>query len=172
MFSFQSRSVEETVDAARLLGAVASPPFIVGLDGGLGAGKTQFVRGFMQGFAPEYETWVSSPTYALCNTYPSKPPVHHVDAYRLTGYDDLESVGFWEFAAEGAVLVEWASRIEELHEECYFTVHLEGEPGGTLRTLTVRAHSKEGSLLADAWMKRLKRAGRAVEQPDRKARNK
>jgi tRNA A37 threonylcarbamoyladenosine biosynthesis protein TsaE len=109
----------------------------------------------------------------LCNTYPSKPPVHHVDAYRLKGYDDLESVGFWEFADEGAVLVEWASRIEELYEECDFTVELEGDPGGTVREVVVRAQSEEGERVVDAWMKRLKRSGWELEraapdtQPDK-----
>lgn len=155
----ESRSEDQTRELARLLGAIVDEPAIIGLDGMLGAGKTQFVRGFMQGVDPAYETWVSSPTYALCNVYPSTPRVQHVDAYRLTGFDDLESIGFWEFVGEGLTVVEWASRIPELLDECDLSVQLEGSPGGTRRTLDARAVSPRGELLLGAWVERLRNDG-------------
>jgi len=84
----------------------------VGLVGPLGAGKTTLVKGFVS--AREAEDVVArSPTYTLLNVYRTKPPIVHVDLYRLEGIDGLESTGYWDYVRmeRRDVLVEWFDRV-------------------------------------------------------------
>ena len=84
---------------------------VVAFFGGLGMGKTAFVRGMAQVLAPQAE--VSSPTFALVNDYGGNPPLVHFDMYRVTGWEDLDTTGFFEYQDAGAVLaVEWSENIE------------------------------------------------------------
>ncbi len=91
------------------------PGDLVSLLGPLGAGKTTFVRGVMR--AMGYAGRVRSPTFTLINPYPTTPPVHHADVYRLSDPDELVALGLDDIREEGGVLlVEWADRIPELDE--------------------------------------------------------
>ena len=84
---------------------------VVALFGGLGMGKTAFVRGMAQAMAPAAQ--VSSPTFALVNEYGGMPPLVHFDMYRISGWEDLETTGFFEYVDAGAVVaVEWSENIE------------------------------------------------------------
>ncbi len=84
---------------------------VVAFFGGLGMGKTAFVRGMAQVLAPNAH--VSSPTFALVNDYGGTPPLVHFDMYRITGWEDLDTTGFFEYQQQGAVLaVEWSENIE------------------------------------------------------------
>jgi len=79
--------------------------------GGLGMGKTAFVRGMAIGLGLDAE--VSSPTFALVNDY---GPLVHFDMYRLEGTDeaDLASTGFYDYLEAGRMLaVEWSEHIED-----------------------------------------------------------
>ena len=83
----------------------------VALYGGLGMGKTAFVRGMAAVMAPAAE--VSSPTFALVHDYGGTPQLVHFEMYRVTGWDDLYATGFWDYANAGAVTaVEWSENIE------------------------------------------------------------
>lgn len=110
-----TRAAEETERLGQRLAESAPEPITVGISGALGAGKTQFARGFVRGIAAELAEWVTSPTYAICNTYPASPPVHHFDLYRLEDADDLEGVGYRE-SDDGWRFVEWIDRIPEAVE--------------------------------------------------------
>lgn len=90
---------------ARLL----RPPCLVVLRGDLGAGKTTFVRGFVEALQGGSKACVSSPTYALANTYPTRPVVHHLDLYRLDPATDLWDLGLAELMVDETALtcVEW-----------------------------------------------------------------
>ena len=87
----------------------------IALDGELGSGKTQFVRGLVRGLGGASKA-VSSPTFVLLNVYPGgRLTVYHLDAYRLSGADDFEAIGFSELLGQGGVVVvEWASRVKSL----------------------------------------------------------
>jgi len=52
------------------------------LHGPLGAGKTTFVRGFVEALPGSEAAEVSSPSFTLCNSYPTRPAVLHCDLYR------------------------------------------------------------------------------------------
>lgn len=84
---------------------------VVALFGGMGMGKTAFVRGMAAGFGLKAE--VSSPTFSLVNEYGGSPPFVHFDMYRVSGWDDLMTTGFFDYLDSGAVIaVEWSERIE------------------------------------------------------------
>ena len=110
-----SHSEAETIELARALAATLRPGDVIALHGELGAGKTRFVRGLAMGLGID-PALVSSPTYILVNEYPPGDgaiPLIHVDAYRLTTDDDLESLD-WErlgAAQDHVLVVEWAERI-------------------------------------------------------------
>jgi len=83
---------------------------VVLLFGGLGAGKTAFVRGLLEGVggAPEE---VSSPTFTLMQEYDGEPRVLHVDLYRLTS-PEIDDLGLDEImSGSDLVAVEWADRL-------------------------------------------------------------
>ncbi len=106
-----TRSAAATRRLGVRLGALLEPGDVVALEGDLGAGKTQLVRGACEGAAvPPAE--VSSPSFAIVATYRGRLPVHHADLYRIGDEDELYGTGFGDLVGgEGALLVEWADRI-------------------------------------------------------------
>ncbi|WP_291327610.1 tRNA (adenosine(37)-N6)-threonylcarbamoyltransferase complex ATPase subunit type 1 TsaE [Desulfovibrio sp. UCD-KL4C] len=55
------------------------------LNGDLGAGKTTFVRAFVESLPGAENAEVSSPSFNILNIYPTKPQIEHFDLYRLEG---------------------------------------------------------------------------------------
>ena len=111
MADFLSHSVEETEQFAQRFAGQIHPGDVIALYGGLGMGKTAFVRGFARGLgAPPEE--VSSPTFALVHEYEGRMPIYHFDMYRIHSMDDLYSTGFFDYLDSGGVLViEWSENI-------------------------------------------------------------
>lgn len=107
-------SEEETRALGRCLGSEASAGLVVLLNGPLGAGKTCFAQGVAYGLGVDEQTAVTSPTYALMNIHQGRLPLYHFDLYRLSRVDDLEDLGYDEYAeGQGVTLVEWADRMGE-----------------------------------------------------------
>jgi tRNA threonylcarbamoyladenosine biosynthesis protein TsaE len=97
---------------------------VVAMFGGMGMGKTQLVRGIARGLGLDAE--VSSPTFALVHDYGGDPPLVHFDMYRISGWEDLYSTGFFDYQEAGAILaVEWSENVENALPESairlYFT---------------------------------------------------
>jgi tRNA threonylcarbamoyladenosine biosynthesis protein TsaE len=95
--------------AARLA-AVARPGDLLCLVGDLGAGKTQFAKGFGTGLG--VTDVVTSPTFVLMSEYAGRLPMFHLDLYRLGDAADALAGGLLdERQLEGVALVEWAERL-------------------------------------------------------------
>ena len=92
-----TRSAAETEALGAAVGRALTGGAVLALFGGLGMGKTAFVRGLAAGRGLEAE--VSSPTFALVHEYGGQPPLVHFDMYRVTGWDDLYSTGFFDYIA-------------------------------------------------------------------------
>ena len=111
-----SHSPKETVALAKKLGAVLRGGEVIAYFGGLGMGKTTFTSGLALGMGINAE--VSSPTFSLVHDYGGNPPLYHFDMYRINGFDDLYSTGFFDYLDSGAVLaVEWSENIENILPE-------------------------------------------------------
>lgn len=123
-----THSPEETSDLARDLAAQLAAGDIVVLDGPLGAGKTCFVRGLAAGLGLD-PSRVSSPTYVICHEYRGEQGrrLVHVDAYRLSGPEELESIGWRDLleAEHTIIAVEWPGRIASALPEKCIRVELE-----------------------------------------------
>ena len=100
-----SHSVAQTESIAAELARTLGGGECVALDGPLGAGKTQFVRGLAAALGADPRA-VSSPTFVLLNIYRGgRVPLFHLDAYRVAGGEDFESIGFSELLG-----AEWRCR--------------------------------------------------------------
>jgi tRNA threonylcarbamoyladenosine biosynthesis protein TsaE len=104
-----SSSVAETRALGARTAAATLPGDVYALEGDLGAGKTEFVRGFV-GALSEKVT-VRSPSFSILNLYETPAfIVCHFDFYRLADVSELEEIGFSEYVTGGAVcLIEWGT---------------------------------------------------------------
>ena len=107
---FRSESVLMTEEYGRRLAAELRSGTVLALFGGMGMGKTALVRGVAAGLGLSAE--VSSPTFALVHDYGGNPPLVHFDMYRVAGWEDLYSTGFFDYLDAGAIIVvEWSENI-------------------------------------------------------------
>lgn len=104
-------STAETEAIGEKIAAKLSGGEVIALFGGMGMGKTAFTRGLARGLG--IQDGVSSPTFALIHEYHGRLKVYHFDMFRVTGWDDLYSTGFFDYLESGGVLViEWSENIE------------------------------------------------------------
>jgi tRNA threonylcarbamoyladenosine biosynthesis protein TsaE len=110
-----SKSVKQTEAIAAELAGRLAPGACLALDGDLGTGKTQFVRGLVRALGGNTRA-VCSPTFVLLNIYDTpRCAVYHLDAYRSAGPEDFAAIGFAELLEQpGIIAVEWADRIRTL----------------------------------------------------------
>lgn len=119
----------------RQMGQQLTPGAILCLFGDLGAGKTTFVKGVLEGLHGEGDQEVTSPTFTYLNIYPGTTPLYHFDLYRLRDADEFLSMGFEEFLhSNGVCCLEWSEKIQPLIPEEALCVTLKHE-GGDMRTI-------------------------------------
>lgn len=120
-----SSSEKSTVDIAAEFSKELSGGEVIALKGGLGMGKTCFVKGLAKGLGFTGE--VTSPTFAIVNEYiGGRLNLFHFDMYRVTGWDDLYSTGYFEYLdTKGILAIEWSENIEgALEQENVITVEI------------------------------------------------
>ena len=104
--------VEETEALGRRIGAMLSGNETIALFGGLGMGKTAFVRGLAEGLGID-PLEIASPTFAIVHEHEGKEKtLYHFDMYRVESWDDLYSTGFFDYLGKGVVVTEWSENIE------------------------------------------------------------
>lgn len=93
------------------------PGMTVALCGAVGTGKTVLAKGVAEGLGCRQEA--SSPSFTLVNVYEGPVPMYHVDFYRLSRPEEVESLGLRDYLdGRGVLLVEWADRaMDSLPEE-------------------------------------------------------
>ncbi|MCI0687357.1 MAG: tRNA (adenosine(37)-N6)-threonylcarbamoyltransferase complex ATPase subunit type 1 TsaE [Sporichthyaceae bacterium] len=87
---------------------------LVLLSGDLGAGKTTLTQGI--GAALGVRGPITSPTFVIARVHPSLvggPPLVHVDAYRLDGWDEMEDLDLEASLDEAVTVVEWGTGLVE-----------------------------------------------------------
>ncbi|MBI1840555.1 MAG: tRNA (adenosine(37)-N6)-threonylcarbamoyltransferase complex ATPase subunit type 1 TsaE [Verrucomicrobia bacterium] len=111
MGTFISNSPESTLAFGESWAARAKPGWVIALRGDLGAGKTQWVKGFARGLG--FAGRVASPTFALIQSYAGgRHPLFHLDLYRLASETEIVAAGLDEFLFNppGIAVVEWPER--------------------------------------------------------------
>lgn len=104
---------------------------LVLLYGQLGAGKTTFVRGVLQGLG--YEDPVRSPTFNLIQLFETQPPLLHADLYRL---ETPKGLGLEDYLESHVCFIEWAERLGDwLDRSAAWEVHFEFEERGRRVTI-------------------------------------
>jgi len=115
MIEWKTRSVEETRNFAEMIAKQLAPPVVVRIVGELGAGKTEWVRGYLK--ACGHSQRVRSPTFNLEHLYdgPGGSRIYHLDGYRLDSPSQLDLDRLAEIIEDpnGIVLIEWAERFGE-----------------------------------------------------------
>jgi tRNA threonylcarbamoyladenosine biosynthesis protein TsaE len=114
--SVTTADAAETRRLAASVAGAAEPGDLVCLWGELGAGKTQFAKGFGAGLG--VAGTISSPTFILMSEYAGRLPLFHVDLYRLADGAD---------AVAGGIIDERQA------------------PGGSTSSLTGRGSTRAGS---------------------------
>lgn len=108
-------SLEETHQASLAFGSELEEGAIICFLGGLGAGKTTFIKGIVEaigGYPPEF---VSSPTFSYLNIYGGRKTVYHFDLYRLRSAEEFLGMGFDEYLFAGGVCcIEWSEKISSI----------------------------------------------------------
>jgi len=100
---------------------------ILGLEGGLGGGKTTFLQGFARGLGIKQK--ILSPTFIIMRKIEVKPlpcggltsatsikTFYHIDCYRIKKPKEILDLGFKEIISnpQNIVVVEWADKIKKI----------------------------------------------------------
>jgi tRNA threonylcarbamoyladenosine biosynthesis protein TsaE len=136
-------SPEQTQRYGVRLGSLLKAGDVICLSGDMGAGKTVFASGIGVGWGAKVP--LTSPTYNLVNEYrrdKDRTRLCHMDAYRLEGIRELDSVGFDDLIAPNRILViEWPERIESALPQDHLWLQLRVLDTGR-RSLIMDAHGK------------------------------
>ncbi|MCL2325349.1 MAG: tRNA (adenosine(37)-N6)-threonylcarbamoyltransferase complex ATPase subunit type 1 TsaE [Proteobacteria bacterium] len=129
-------SLQDTVDFGASLGRLLRAGDVIALRGPLGIGKTQLVRGIAQSYLGE-GVRVCSPSFTIINRYEAVGGrvIHHLDLYRLSTLEELESTGYWDSIEDPSALVviEWLEQVDRAQPIEFVTLCLSFlEEGGDL----------------------------------------
>jgi tRNA threonylcarbamoyl adenosine modification protein YjeE len=131
----QSHSEKDTQQIAYTIAKVVDESWfadrqegiVIGLSGQLGAGKTEFVRGFMDYFSLSWA--VASPSFVLECVYPVKTSsnireVRHWDLYRLSPSDDVVNE-LSEKTNSTVTIIEWPEKVTGVSDLLSLSIKIE-----------------------------------------------
>ena len=131
-------SAEGTRALGSALATVAQAGDRLALVGPLGAGKTQFAKGFAVGLG--IDEVVNSPSFTLMAEYEGRLTLFHQDLDRLAGADEVLAGGLLdERQDDGVTLSEWADRLDSGLDPERLTVAIE-PVGEAEREIDIRGH--------------------------------
>jgi tRNA threonylcarbamoyladenosine biosynthesis protein TsaE len=136
-------TVDDTRAFGRRLAGLLRPGDLLILDGPLGAGKTALAQGIGAGLGVRGQ--VTSPTFVIARVHQpdtdrgGKLPLVHVDAYRLGGVAEVDSLDLDASLEESVTVVEWGEGKVEQLADAHLLVHLDRRDDDT-RVVEVTAH--------------------------------
>ncbi len=150
-FDLVSHSPQETQRLGARLASLLHPADVIALQGELGSGKTQFVKGLARGLGIKES--VHSPTFILANEYRSgRMPLFHVDAYRLADAGEALGFGFDDYLNDaGVTAIEWAERIRAALPGEHLWIEFR-HLGDTERGILFRARGPRYELLLEEFL--------------------
>lgn len=142
-------SAGEMQRLGRVIGARLHPGDVLLLHGDLGAGKTTLAQGIAAALG--VSEGMQSPTFTLVAEHQGQLPdgtrvrLNHLDLYRLSGPEDLESFGYEQFldAGDEITLIEWPERAADWLPDAYLLAAIAYAVPG--RKVTLTAHPPQAS---------------------------
>jgi tRNA threonylcarbamoyladenosine biosynthesis protein TsaE len=117
-------TVEDTRAFGRRLAALLRAGDLVLLVGPLGAGKTALAQGIGAGLAVDGD--VTSPTFVIARVHRGRPPMVHVDAYRLGAASDpraeVDDLDLDASVDDSVTVVEWGEGMVEQLADAHLRV--------------------------------------------------
>ena len=136
MAVYISNSVSDTEKLAARLAEKLRGGEVIAFTGSMGMGKTAFTRGLV--LALGGGDVVSSPTFALVNEYETRLTVQHFDMYRVSGWDDLYSTGFFDYLdTDNVLVIEWSENIDGALPDHTIRIDIQKGEAETERIITI-----------------------------------
>ncbi len=141
----KTNSADETVDLGVKLGGVIATGDLLLLKGAIGSGKTTLARGIMSGAG--YKERVRSPSFTLVNEYYcGRVLIRHCDFMRLKDSRQVDELGWEEWLAQGAVVVEWPEASTQFNHAPHVVISLaQFGDNDTDRAITVEARGNDAA---------------------------
>ncbi len=149
---FLTLTLSDEAETQRLADDIAlmlKPGDLMCLSGDLGAGKSTFSRALIRNVADTPDLEVPSPTFTLVQPYDlPRLNLAHFDLYRLEEPEELEELGLDELLDDGAALVEWPEKAEDLLSETALWIQFQHGDDENLRQVVFYSENP-------AWQERL-----------------
>ncbi len=131
-----THSAQQTQQFAQQFAQTLHGGDVILLKGDLGAGKTHFAKGLAAGLG--VDDTVTSPTFALHNSYQGRLTFNHFDFYRIDSSEEVELLGLDEFFYDrnAVCAIEWSERVADLLPQHAITVTID-KLDGDGRQITV-----------------------------------
>lgn len=142
--TYQLENSDATEAFGRLLANYISPPFIMGLSGEIGMGKTCLTRALIQ--KKGVTSRIKSPSYTLLETYEIEDAeLIHFDLYRMHSIYELEELGFRDYLHERSIcFIEWPERAPMLRNLIDIVLEFSFTSSSQGRMLVLTANSVRG----------------------------
>jgi tRNA threonylcarbamoyladenosine biosynthesis protein TsaE len=140
-----------TYELGKKIAQIIHNPANIYLTGELGAGKSTFARGLIQGLG--YEGKVKSPSYALIEPYEVHGiQIFHFDFYRIHDRQELAVLGIEEYFYQQAIcVVEWPEKAENLLPAADLFLAFKTLENG--REINIIAYTEQGTQWQDQIQK-------------------
>lgn len=137
----------DMVEFGRCFSLLVGTSTQIDLRGDLGAGKTTFVRGVLQGAG--HRDAVKSPTFSLVEPYTlAAGKVFHFDLYRLQDPEELEYIGIRDYLSrDGLCLIEWPEKAAGFLPDADLEIMIEIVEKG--RRVSLQFHTNRGQALLE-----------------------
>lgn len=126
----------KTIEFAKNISQDFQKGDIIILEGDLGAGKTHFVKGFIQGF--DSLNIATSPTFSIANFYKTKQgfDILHLDLYRIQNVAEFNNLGLSDYFNETIALIEWGKQFSDCFSD-YYLITFDKLPTENCRKISV-----------------------------------
>ena len=109
--NFNIQEENKTKIIAEEISKICKKGDVLAISGSMGAGKTTFIKYFIQKITKAKS--VPSPSYNIILPYESKhSTIFHMDAWRLKNHNEALSLGITEMFDDAIFLIEWAEKIK------------------------------------------------------------
>lgn len=150
-FRFKSPGEDCTLLLGHRIGELLEPGDILALRGELGAGKTLLVRGIARGLGVPGSVRVTSPTFTIINEYAGRLYLFHLDLYRISGPEEIETLPWQEsLFGRGIAAIEWPERLGRLlpSDRMEIEIAITGEES---RSISISGRGKKSAGRVAQW---------------------